>query len=349
MLVYEAEHLDFRRSFATLCARADAEDGALSAAGRAGFLGVQVPEDLGGAGVDDSLFLSVGVEELCNLGRIGAALGYAVQAGVVLPTLVAHADRDLAKEVVPALAEGSSTAGLVVSGVNATGTDDGWRLNGGSRTVVNAEGAQHLVVAFVDGGNWRIGLVGTEEPGVELAVHGTRALGGAGLAEVTFDDVGLRSSRVLAAAAYDEVVANLRLWVSVVALNGARRALDLTVAYVADRKVFGRPLSEFDNTRAEVGSVAAALALTQHSVEWGLLRSAGNGLTSLDAAPLVLAATQAFRDAADVGMQLHGGYGYMREYPISGIFADAQLLLLLGGDTDPVKELAERSLGTPLG
>lgn len=345
-LNYQAEHLDFRRSFATLCARSGADESALAATGEAGFLGMRVPEDLGGAGVDDPLFLAIGIEELCRVGRMGAALGYAVQAGVVLPALVAHADRDLTKEVVPGLADGSSCAAVLVSGVEATGTDDGWVLRGGSRTVINAAGARHLLVVFHDGTSQRVGLVAVDQRGVEVVERGTRALEGAGLAEIGLDDVRLRSSWVLASAAHQDVIASLRLWESVVALHGARHALDLTVAYVRDRKVFGRPLSRFDNTRAAIGGVTAALVQAQHSVEWGLLRSAHDGVTSIEAAPLVLAATQAFHDAADVGMQLHGGYGYMREYPISGTFADAQLLLLLGGATHPIADLAEGLLGT---
>ena len=177
-----------------------------------------------------------------------------------------------------------------------------------------------------------------------------RALGGAGIAQVDLDDVPLRPSHVLAEPAYDEVAANLRLWLSVVALNGAGLALELTAAYVKDRKIFGRPLAEFDNTRAVVGRVSADIAQAQHSVEWGLLRRRSGVLSAIEAAPLVLSAAQTFRDAADAGLQLHGGYGYMQEYPISGVFADAQLLLLLSGVTDPISDLADAKLGnaTPM-
>jgi acyl-CoA dehydrogenase len=345
-LIYEAEHVAFRRSFATLCERTDADDSALGPAGEAGFLGVQVPEELGGAGVDDPLFLAIGIEELCRLGRTGAALGYAIHAGVVLPAIVAGGGHALAEDVVPALAEGTASVGLVLSGVAARDTDGRWRLDGASRTVVGAAGARHLLVVFDDGGTWRAGLVGTDEPGVTLVEQGARALGGAGIAEVQLDSVSVDRSRVLADAAYDDLVAGFRLWVSVVALHGARRALDLTADYVRDRKVFGRPLSEFDNTRSMIGRVVADLAQAQHCVEWGLLRRRDGDLSAAETAVLVLSATQTFHDAADAGLQLHGGYGYMREYPISGTFADAQLLLLLGGVTDPISDLADTTLGT---
>jgi len=348
-LIYEAEHVAFRRSFATLCDRVDVEDRALGPTGEAGFLSVQVPEDLGGGGVNDPLFLAIGIEELCRAGRVGAALGYAVQAGVTMPTIVAHADRDLAKEVVPALAEGTACAGLVVTGVDAESVDGGWRLTGRARTVINAEGAQYFLVTFDDSGERRIGLVEADDQGVELVDRGSRALNAAGIAEVAFTDVLLPSSRALAAPAYDQVTSSLRLWLSVVALHGARRALDLTTAYVKDRKVFGRPLCEFDNTRSMIGRVVADLAQAQHCVEWGLQRSGRGGLSAVEAAPLVVAATQIFHHAADTGLQLHGGYGYMREYPISGTFADAQLLLLLGDTTDPISDLADTTLGTSEG
>jgi alkylation response protein AidB-like acyl-CoA dehydrogenase len=93
-----------------------------------------------------------------------------------------------------------------------------------------------------------------------------------------------------------------------------------------------------------LGRLAGDIKQAHHAVDWGLLRCKSVGLSATEAAPLVLAATETFRAAADAGLQLHGGYGYMREYPISGAFADAQLLLLLGSATDPVSDLADLAL-----
>lgn len=75
---FEPEHLDFGRSIAQVCERIGPGESVLGPAGAAGFLGMQVPEELGGGGVDDPLFLATGVAELCRLGRVGAAVGYEI-------------------------------------------------------------------------------------------------------------------------------------------------------------------------------------------------------------------------------------------------------------------------------
>jgi acyl-CoA dehydrogenase len=343
-VTFEPEHLDFGRSLAGICERLQPGVSVLGPAGAAGFLGMEVPEDLGGGGVDDPLFLATGIAELCRLGRIGAAVGYAVQAGVVLPILLAHAGAEVAKRTVPDLASGQDCVGLVFSGIEATAIDGGWRLAGAASAVINAARSRHLLVAFGTDDGLRVGLVDRAQHGVDVGEPGARALEGAGIASATLDAVLLEESRVLELGAHRDLVAGLRLWLSVVALHGARHALDLTTSYVRDRKVFGQPLSELDNTRSVLGRLAADLEQAKHAVEWGLSRCKDGGLSATEAAPLVLAATETFRAAADAGLQLHGGYGYMREYPISGAFADAQLLLLLGSATEPLSDLADLAL-----
>lgn len=341
---FGSEHLELGRSMARVCEHLKPDESVLNAAGAAGFLGMQVPEDLGGEGVDDPFFLAVGVAELCRLGRIGAAVGYAIQAGVVLPTLLAHADAETVRQTVPELASGTASAALIFSGLEAAVVDGGWRLSGAPRAVINAAGARHLLVVFATSGGTRVGLIGSDQAGVDLGEPGARGLEGAGIAGVSLDAVFVGDSDALAQGAHGDLMTSLRFWLSVVAIHGAGRALDLTARYVRDRKVFGRPLSEFDNTRSVLGRLSGDVEQVRHAVDWGLLEIADQELSANGAAPLVLAATETFRNVADAGLQLHGGYGYMREYPISGTFADAQLLLLLGIATDSVSDLADSTL-----
>jgi acyl-CoA dehydrogenase len=114
----------------------------------------------------------------------------------------------------------------------------------------------------------------------------------------------------------------------VLAAAGARAALRETVGYVQDRKVFGRPLAEFDNTRSVLARVAVDLDLVETFVDAAVRARGAGPVTPARAAAAAIAATDVHARAVDEGLQLHGGYGYMREYPISLAFADARHLLL---------------------
>ncbi|MBO0727703.1 MAG: hypothetical protein J2P57_00505, partial [Acidimicrobiaceae bacterium] len=116
------------------------------------------------------------------------------------------------------------------------------------------------------------------------------------------------------------------LWAGVAATAGADAVLDLTLDYVAGRKVFDRPLAAFENTRHRLAEVAAHLANARAAVD-GLLRARAEEAPDPALAALArLSASVAHDEAVDRGLQLHGGYGYMREYPISSAFADARFL-----------------------
>jgi acyl-CoA dehydrogenase len=286
-------------------------------AGVQGFLGTGVPEDLGGGGVDDPRFVAVMVEEAMAVGAAGLALVLARHSGVCVSALLrakAGATRD---SWLSGLADGSLLAVPAV-------LDDSFRA-----LCVPGAAVADLFVLVLPGPDQTVVVVPREH--VELApVVGL--LGGreAGAADVVVDRAVLADGLEISDAG-KTVRRDLDVWSAVCAVAGAEAALDLTMAYVQERKVFGKPVAEFENTRfrlAELGSeVLAADALTSYCVA----QLGHGGPTGAEAAAARLMSGRVHDQAVDQGMQLHGGYGYMREYPISHAFADARFLRQAAG------------------
>ncbi len=294
------------------------------AAGEQGFLGTSVAERFGGSEVDDPRFPVVLVEELTRAGATGLALVLARQLGVVVPVLAGLADgSDQAAAWLTGLAEG----GLV--GCVAVVAEDGT-----ARAVPGAAVADVFVLVGPDRG---LRVVGRDRVSVE---PGTQ-LGGA---EAATGD--LTAPTVLAEPAEGiEVEPVLDLWTAVVSVAAARAALDLTSAYVHERAVFGKPLSTFENTRFRLAEVGAELAAAQQLVD-AAVDALGTGTldAGLAAAARIVAAR--VQDAAvDQGMQLHGGYGYMREYPISHAFGDARFVRVAAAAVSEPRAVLASALG----
>jgi acyl-CoA dehydrogenase len=331
---YDADHDDFAQSVRRFLAdhvvgqldqwRADGgfDRGLLAAAGEQGFLGTTVPEELGGAGLDDPRFAAVLVEELAATGATGLALVVARHVGVVLPALVAAGSAEVA-----GLAAGELIGCVAVvsaegraAGVPGAGIADVFVL-------VDAARPDRCVVVRRD----------------ELAVVPSRLLGGTDAAAA---DVVVPAS-VLAGDGYDApgLLAALDLWGAVVSVGAARAAFDLTVDYVQDRAVFGRKLATFENTRFRLAEVGAELTAARGMVDAALAAVVGGTLTPALAAAVRIVAANVHDRAVDQGMQLHGGYGYMREYPIAHAFGDARFVRVASAATSEPRAVLASALG----
>jgi acyl-CoA dehydrogenase len=142
---------------------------------------------------------------------------------------------------------------------------------------------------------------------------------------VTLGDVDTNTGLASATALHRD----LDLWFAVLALASARTATALAVDYVHARKVFGRPLAEFENTRFRLAELWAELASVTAFVDSCVHARSIGALDVADAAAARLTANRVCGEAVDQSLQLHGGYGYMREYPISHAFADARFLQVM--------------------
>jgi acyl-CoA dehydrogenase len=297
---------------------------AVAAAGEAGFLGTAVPEEFGGGGVDDFAFVAVLIEEAMAAGATGLALVTALQAGVTMPFLLEHATEADKHHWLPGLSGGQLIA------VPAPATLSG---------VAAARIADALLVQTDSNG---VALVPLDQPGVTITPIDANLAGrDAGLADVTLVDV----DRNAAIASPTSLHRDLDLWFAVLALASARAAIALAVDYVHARKVFGRPLAEFDNTRFRLAELWAGLAGLTMFVDSCVHERSHGALDVADAAAARLTATTLCGQTVDQCLQLHGGYGYMREYPISHAFADSRFLQVLASAYSNPRETLASAVG----
>jgi alkylation response protein AidB-like acyl-CoA dehydrogenase len=124
----------------------------------------------------------------------------------------------------------------------------------------------------------------------------------------------------------------------VAAVAGARRALAITIDYVLDRKAFGRPIASFQNTRHVLAGISADIDAAQVFADACVAERAEGSLTETRAAALKLHCSELYGATVDAGLQLHGGYGYMMEYPIAHAYADARFWRLAGGTSELLKD-----------
>jgi acyl-CoA dehydrogenase len=292
----------------------------IAAAGDAGFLSTAVPEEFGGGGTDDLGFLAVLIEETIAAGATGLALLWALQAGVTIPFLLEHATTAHKQQWLPGL----STGQLIAVPAPAT-----------LSSVAAARMADALLVLNESDG---VTLVPLDQPGVTITPINENLAGrDAGLADVTLGEVDTKTELASPSALHRD----LDLWFAVLSAASARTAMGLAINYVHARKVFGRPLAEFENTRFRLAELWAELAGLTAFVDSCVHARSSGALDAADAAAARLTASRVCGQAVDQSLQLHGGYGYMREYPISHAFADARFLQVMASAySNPCETLA---------
>jgi len=136
-----------------------------------------------------------------------------------------------------------------------------------------------------------------------------------------------------------------RLSIAVTGVAAARRALDLTLEYAKERTAFGQPIGSFQNSRFRLAEMATEIEIAQTFVDRCVLALNDGALTAEEAAMAKWWCTELQKRVMDTCVQLHGGYGYMTEYPIARAYADARITTIYGGTTEIMKEIIGKSLG----
>jgi len=136
-----------------------------------------------------------------------------------------------------------------------------------------------------------------------------------------------------------------RLSIAVTGVAAARQALDITLEYVKERTAFGKPIGTFQNSRFRLAEMATEIELAQTFVDRCVLALNARELTAEEAAMAKWWCTELQKRVIDTCLQLHGGYGYMTEYPIARAYADARITTIYGGTTEIMKEIIGKSLG----
>lgn len=378
--VYDDEHEQFRQSYRSFLAKevvphyhewelaGHVPRQLYRRLGELGFLGIAAPEAWGGGGRPSLKFSAVMAEEAA---RVAITLGATrVHTDIVLPYLVDLATPEqqarwlpgfVTGELMTAIAMTEPGSGSDLAGIRTTAVLDGdhYRLNGSKTFITGGTQADLVLVvcrtAPPSPDNRRAGLsiLVTQSSsdgftvGRKLEKIGLRAQD---TTELFFSDVRVPRENMLGVegAAFTYLTRHLvqeRLSIALGAVAAAESAVDMTAGYVRERMVFGQPLSSYQNTKfvlAEcAGDTEAGRCLVDRALE---LHEVGE-LAVADVAKVKLFATELQGRVIDKCLQLYGGYGYVLEYPIARMYADARVTRLYGGTNEVQKSIIAKSLG----
>jgi alkylation response protein AidB-like acyl-CoA dehydrogenase len=334
-------------------------------AGKHGLLGMDVDEHWGGGGISDFRFHCIITEELVRARASG--IGFGLHNDVVAPYLNRLATREqkarwlpafCSGELITAIAMSEPAAGSDLQGIETTATPDGedWILNGSKTFITNGINSDLvIVVAKTDpaAGHKGISLLVVERgmPGFDRG----RNLDKIGLkaqdtAELFFSDVRVPRANLLGqeGGGFIHLMENLpqeRLAIAVGAVAASERVLADTVEYCKNRKAFGRPIGSFQHSRFVLAELATEVTIARTFLNHAILEHIAGRLNVTDAAMAKWWTTELQKRVVDAGVQLHGGYGYMSEYPIAKAFVDSRVQTIYGGTTEIMKEIVGRSLG----
>jgi alkylation response protein AidB-like acyl-CoA dehydrogenase len=338
-------------------------------AGDSGFLGMDVPEEYGGGGVEDFRFNQIMDEQLAAAGAGGAGLGLSLHNDTCLPYFLSYANEEqrrrwlpgiVSGELITAVAMTEPGAGSDLAGIRTSArrvSSDGgdvYIVNGSKTFITNGINADLVITAVRTGPDRHHGLsLLILERGMAGFERG-RNLEKLGLhsqdtAELSFTDVRVPAANLLGQEneGFLQLVRKLpqeRMSIAVGALAEARAAFDHAVAYVRERKAFGNTIGSFQNTRFVLAEIVTEIDITQTFLDRCVnLLNAGT-LSADDAAKAKWWATELQGRVLDRCLQLFGGYGFMMEYPIARAYADARVTRIYGGATEIMKDLIGRNL-----
>jgi alkylation response protein AidB-like acyl-CoA dehydrogenase len=336
-------------------------------AGANGFLGMEVPEELGGGGVKDFRFNVVIAEELQQADVNAAGLGITLHNDICLPYFL-HLTNDeqrarwmpgiCAGELITAIAMTEPGIGSDLASMTTTAIRDGdhYIVNGSKTFITNGINADLVVTAVkTDPAQRHRGMsLLVLERGMEGFERG-RNLEKIGMhaqdtAELFFNDVRVPIENRLGdeGTGFVQLVTNLpqeRLSIAVTGVAAARAAFDRTLAYAKERQAFGQPIASFQHNRFALAEMATEIEIGQSFIDRCVVALNAGELTADEAAMAKWWCTELQGKVVDRGVQLHGGYGYMSEYPIARAYADARITRIYGGTTEIMKEIIGRSLG----
>ena len=338
-----------------------------TAAGALGLLCMNAPEQYGGGGVDDFRYNVVLSEELQRAGVAGSGLGITLHNDICLPYFL-HLTTDEQKqrwlpgicsgELITAVAMTEPAIGSDLASMTTSATRDGdtYVVNGSKTFITNGINADLVITAVKTDPSERHkgmsllvlerGMAGFDR-GRNLDKVGLHAQD---TAELFFSDVVVPAANLLGGEGkgFLNLVQNLpqeRLSIAVSAQAAARQAFDWTLAYCKERQAFGQPIGSFQNSRFWLAEMQTELEVTQAFVDRCIEALNAGELTAEEAAMAKWWTTELQKRTVDRCVQLHGGYGYMLEYPIARAYVDARVQTIYGGTTEIMKEIIGRSLG----
>ncbi|MGW5521246.1 acyl-CoA dehydrogenase family protein [Gordonia sp. NPDC003950] len=377
-LTHDIEHKHFRETVARFVAEQitphheDWESAGLwdrsmfTEAGKNGLLGFPVAEEFGGPGVDDFRYNAIVIEETAKTGAAAEAISFSLQNDVVLPYLVEMTTDEQKARWLPGVVSGETVLGIAMTepgtgsdltGIRTSAVRDGddYVVNGSKTFISNGRNGDLFVVATRTSPDKHKGLtllvVEADTPGFERG----RNLDKIGLhaqdtSELSFTDMRVPVANRLGeeGQGFYQLVHNLpqeRLSLAIGAVAAAEGVFARTMDYVKERTAFGSPISSFQNTQFVLAEIATELDIARTSLDDCIAEHVTGELTAARAAKLKWWATELQFRTANRCLQLHGGYGYMREYAVSQAFVDARIQTIYGGTTEIMKTIIAKDLG----
>ncbi|MFT4158229.1 MAG: acyl-CoA dehydrogenase family protein [Microbacterium sp.] len=338
------------------------------AAGEAGLIGLSVPEEFGGAGMlQDYRFRTIVMEEIIGVGAGSLAGAFGIQDDLAVPYLVHMGTQQQKEKWLPRMATGEVLGALAMTDpgagsdlrgikTNAKKVDGGYILNG-AKTFISSGSTADVVVTFVKTGEGNrpdaFSLVLVEkgmqgfDQGKKLSKMGFH---GWDTAELSFTDVFIPEENLISGQegqGFIQLMMNLpleRLSIGVAAAAAAEAATKWTIAYTKDREAFGERIADFQNTRFRLADMVTTTEVMWAYIDRALLAYKDGTLTAEDAAKVKFWATEREWEVLDTGVQLHGGYGYIMEYPIARAFTDARVHRIYGGTNEIMRDLVGRQI-----
>jgi acyl-CoA dehydrogenase len=333
--------------------------------GAAGLLCPMVPEDYEGIGADFRMHAVI-AEELSYSGFMGPAADVAVHSDVCLGYLLSHATPAQKARWLPGMVSGEIVAAIAMT-EPGTGSDlqgirtsarrdsDEWIINGAKTFISNGQHAD-IVITVVRTGEGRgsgamsLIVVETDRAGFRRG-RNLDKLGqiSADTSELFFDDVRVPVENLVGAegqamAILMSELPQERLSIAITSLAAAQKAYDITVSYVRERQAFGRAVIDNQVVRHRLADLRTELDVGWAFVDQCITQHLAGNLSTYDASKAKLWCTETQGRIVDQCVQLHGGYGFMREYEITRLYADARVQRIYGGTSEIMRELISRDL-----
>ena len=333
-----------------------------SKAGEAGLLCPTVPEAYGGPGLDFGFNAVIGEE----IAYAGSTAGITLHSDIVADYIVAYGSEEQKRHWLPRMVSGETAtaiamtepgAGSDLQGIRTSARRDGddYVLNGSKTYITNGQHADLVIVAAktdpaLGARGVSLLLVEADRPGFargrnldKIGFHSQDT------SEMFFHDLRIPVSNRLGAegAGFAYLMNQLpqeRLSIACAAQASAQRAFDEAVKFTRERKAFGQTVFDFQNTRFTLADLAAKLQVGWAHLDWAIVRHRAGALTAAEASAAKLWHTELQWEACDASLQLHGGAGYMNEYPIARLWRDARVTRIFGGTNEIMKEVVARAI-----
>ncbi|MGZ3643038.1 MAG: acyl-CoA dehydrogenase family protein [Ktedonobacteraceae bacterium] len=336
-------------------------------AGQQGFLGLAVPEEYGGIGVNDFRYSAIMAEESARAGVVSAGMVIGLHNDIILPYFIAYANEEQKQRWLPGMCTGELITAIAMT-EPGTGSDlaaisttaerigDYYILNGQKTFISN--GIISDIVIVVAKTDPALRHKGISLLVVERNMHGFnrgRKLDKVGLkaqdtAELSFEDVKVPVTNLLGEEGKGfsylmHQLAQERLSVGVSAVAACETALDMTLEYCKERTAFGQPIGSFQNSRFKLAEMKTEIEIARVFVDRCIEELNDGNLTPETAAMVKWWTSDLQKRVVDQCVQLHGGYGYMLEYPIARAYLDARVQSIYAGTNEIMKEIIGRSMG----